>query len=229
MKKLALLLCAALLLCSCSGAKDLVSEAQSIVTDMVGDRGDDSYEYEDTAEQLTEDREFHNGYLGVSFTMPAGWWLYELSAENFAPSAATTSDPGSLDIYKDDISYYMSLIDCATLQHSTKTNHIGFNFEAERLLDSATIEDFIEYNETYMENDEGVFTPIASSNVTIAGKSFIGKTYEVPNGEDPYNLLALTGAVNDGYFLVVYVTYWPENVEAEDYAADILNENLKLA
>ena len=223
MKKIALLLCAMLLLCSCSAAESLVS-------DLVGDNsGSNDYAYEDEAAKLEDERDFYNGYLGISFKMPAGWWIYDVSGDNFTSSASTSSDPGSLDIYKDDSAHYMYLLDFANLQHSTQDNHIGFNFEAEKLLDTASIDDYVEYNAGYMENDEGIFDLLDSSTVTIAGKEFVRQTYEVPQGDTPYNLMVLTCAVNDGYFFTVYVNYWPENTDAEEYSINMLNERLTLA
>ena len=233
MKKIISLLVALVLLSSCGALDTANSLADGLVSGLRGNGGSNNssgdYDYEDDAEQLENERTFYNSYLGVSLSLPAGWWLYETYPENFGRSAETTSDPALMDISKDDISYYMQLLDCATLQYSTKINHLGFFFEAEKLLDASSVEDFIEYNAQYMYNSvDGEFVLLDTSSVNIAGREFVSQTYLIPRAEDPYNELVLTCELNEGYFLVIYMDYWPENVDAEEYAIKFLNENLTL-
>ena len=228
MKRFLLLLLVLVFLCSCGVADGIAEGINDALSEFIEGTSEssDGYAFEDYAEQMKSDRIYYNGYFGVKMTVPAGWWLYEEYPENFGDSATSASDPGAMDIMKDEISYYMQLLDCANLQYSNKSNHIGVVFEAEKLLDSSSVEDYLEYNAQYMSNRDGDYDLVSSSTVSVSGRDFVRQTFLVPQEDADYNEMVLTGELKDGYFLTIYVSYWPSNHEAEEYAIDLLNKNL---
>jgi len=181
------------------------------------DEGDDVGEIERDALQLEDPATFENTFLGVRFTVPAGWWQYHRNSENFNDKPTTTADTSTLDIRMDEGYRQISLGKFASLQDSTKSNHLGVAFYAERIDGLDTIGLYVEDYEDYMlEHVDGYedYILLDSFSEKLQGYTFECRQFEVPQDGGSYNVLALITEVESGYFLVIEADFWPENSAA---------------
>ena len=74
----------------------------------------------------------------------------------------------------------------------------------------------MEYLETYMlKPDANTYELLDSDSISINGLRYERRVFEVIREEDNYLFLTLTRPVNNGYYLTIKVSYWPENKNAE--------------
>ena len=94
----------ALLICAVSlvGCSKAASEIARALSNRASDSQDEDYE----AIKLDSDTTFYNDYLGVSYTIPKGWWLYDLDEDNFSENKGDVSDPILMDVGFDDYNGY---------------------------------------------------------------------------------------------------------------------------
>jgi hypothetical protein len=149
-----------------------------------------------------------------------GWWLYRLHEDNFSEDPEETASEEALDInYGTDAGKnysFMSLISFANLQYSTSDNHLGFSISAEILDGIDSLPAYMEYLETYMlEPDTNTYELLDSGSLTINGTGYERRVFEVIRKKDNYHFLTLTRPVDNGYYLTIKVSYWPENKNAE--------------
>jgi len=209
-----------LLICmvSLAGCSKAASEIARALSNRSSESQDEDYE----AIKLDDDTTFYNDYLGVSYTIPKGWWLYDLSEDNFSEDKGDVSDPILMDIVFNDYSDYNDsliwLINFGNLESSTRNNHLGFTLEARSLDGTSGITNFKRYFEDYMleptENEE--YTLIESEQANINGKVFELTDYLVTREKDDFNIVTLICEVKNGYFFIVMVDYWPENTKAKE-------------
>jgi len=220
MKKLLLpTLCGLLILAltACSGGD---------ILDRLGGEGDsDALEYEAGAVKLENDTTYYNDYIGASLNIPVGWYVYDVSADNFATSEGTTSDTGTLDIYMGDGYRDMFLIDCATLQDSSKDNHMGFTVYAEQVDDIATLSEYMADYES-LQTGHYEYTLLDEDSAQISGQFFEVRLFEVDNDGHNYYYLNFVCEASGGYFLVIEASYWPANTDAPGYIESYLQNNL---
>jgi hypothetical protein len=174
--------------------------------------------YEQDAVKIEADTTYHNGYLGFSYTVPKGWWLYDINTDNFSEDPDETADSVSLDISYTDEYNYIGLISFANLQFSTRDNHLGFDISAESVTGVGSIGEYMKYYEEYMlePEEDASYTLLDSGRENIKGRVYEKRTFQVIKEEDDFNILTLTCPVNDGYYLTIMVNYWPDNSGAED-------------
>ncbi|MDR0584652.1 MAG: hypothetical protein LBG57_09945 [Treponema sp.] len=175
------------------------------------------------------DTAYHNSFLGFSYTVPKGWWLYRVFQDNFSADPEETADIGVLDInYGEDAGMdfsYIGLISFANLQFSSRDNHLGFYISAETLDGIGSIAEYMEYYENYMlEPDANEYRLLDSGRVEINGLFYERRVFEVIRKEDNYNFFTFTREVDNGYYLSIKVTYWPENKSAEDVILKALSK-----
>jgi hypothetical protein len=191
-----------------------------------GEEGD--YGYEKTAVKVKADTVYHNEYLGFSYTLPRGWWLYDLNGDNFSESRNDTSDPELLDISYTEGSRSIELISFANLQFSTQDNHLGFDISAESIEGVETVGAYMEAFEEYMleptENAE--YSLLDSQRLNINGVSYEKRIFKVDREEADFNILTLTTPVKQGYCLTIMVSYWPANKNAEQAVIGVLTKAL---
>jgi len=225
MKKKILILLVALMvlwsLSACTYIEELVSSYSANL--------DDEYAYEETAARISEETTYYNSYLGVSYTIPSGWWLYEVYEENFNQMPSTTTDPTVLDIYRGSNYLYMDMLSYASLQYSTKDNHLGFDISAEKVEGVSNLAEYMPVFEEFMlePTSEADYVLLAASQMEIAGQTFERRTFEVQRPEAPYKIMSLTCAVNDGYYLTILGNYWPKYTDAEEKIIEVVNAGLK--
>ncbi|MDR2211357.1 MAG: hypothetical protein LBO65_07860 [Spirochaetaceae bacterium] len=189
---------------------------------------------EENAVKLSKETTYYNDYLGISFSVPKGWWLYDTNTDNISESKGdVVSDTTMAVNYGDFGSYnfrYVGLLSFGSLKQSTIDNHLGFEISAEYLEGSDnSLASFMEYFEAYMlePGDQVEYELAGSEKITIKGKPFELRDYLVDReGDDDYKIITLTCPVKEGYFLNLYIDYWPENVKAKQIIIDTLNESL---
>ena len=200
--------------------------------ELLGGGTGEEYAYEGTAVKYTSDTTYYNTYLGVSYTVPTGWWLYEINEDNFSEVADSTSNEGVLDISANGDYYYMDLISCANLQYSNKDNHVGVDLSVEKVSGIATLDEYmLDYEEWMLEPlaDGSAYTLVESDQDTIGGVTYEKRLFSVPQGDSPYYVSTWTCGVKEGYFLTIYVNYWPENDTAESTVKNLLETNLTIS
>lgn len=223
-KSLSLLLCGLLLL-------SLTACSANDIIDKIGgeSENDESLadDYEANAVRIEADTTYYNDYLGVSFKLPTGWYVYEAVADNFATSEGITSDGGTLDIYMEEGYKQIYLGDFANLQDSRKSNHMNFELYAEQIEGITTLSDFVEDHEIYQNEAYGLVLT-GEDSVLIGGQLFEIRSFEY-DGDVHFYYLNFICEVSEGYFLVIETSYWPENTDAPDYITNYLTENLTAA
>ncbi|MDR2630259.1 MAG: hypothetical protein LBC60_04985 [Spirochaetaceae bacterium] len=194
--------------------KDILQEIQSAGNSESGDENN----VEQSAVRYEDAVAYHNSFLGFSYTVPKGWWLYNLNTENFGEDQEETADPAGLDIYYGDDGDYIDLISFANLQFSNMDNHLGFDINAETVNGVRNISGYMEYFEEFMlePEEDTTYQLLSSRSTDINGAAYEQRIFEVNKADDTkFNVLTLTREVNGGYFLTIMVSYWPNNKNAE--------------
>jgi hypothetical protein len=174
--------------------------------------------YEESAVKYKDAAVYHNAYLGFSYAIPKGWWLYERNMDNFSEDPEETADPAGLDILYGEGSEYIELISFGNLQYSNRDNHLGFDISAELVDGCGDIESYMEYFDEFMlePGENTSYRMLDYGRVDINGAAYERRIFEVIREEESnYNLLTLTRPVKENYFLTIIVSYWPDNKNAE--------------
>jgi hypothetical protein len=186
--------------------------------------------YAEDAIRLEQALACFNSYVGVSFTIPRGWWLYDLNTANFSPDPADTADTSTFDIIYEDDSIRMDLISFANLRSFKRNKYLGFEMSMEyREEYSGETPERGEYwghFEGFIpENPQD--TLIDSGVITLGGASFEKHIYEAAQ---PNNLRIITlgTSLKTGYFLNIQAVYWAENKNAENLIIELINNALIL-
>jgi hypothetical protein len=218
----ALLSCTVLL----AGCNRTLSE----VRDLLGGNAQTDAAYEPEAVKLNRETRYYNDFLGVSYAVPGSWWLYGVNEDNFSESRGAITDDVSMDIGYGKYDQYtyssMHLISFGNLQRSVQDNHLGFNFDAQAVEGINNLAGFMEYYETYMldPTEDEDYLLINSQQITIKGKPFEFREYLVSREEDNYHIVTLSCQVKNGYFLNMYVDYWPKNTRAKQTIIDSITK-----
>jgi hypothetical protein len=197
-----------------------------------GESEESNQDYEDDAEKLSSDVTFYNAFLGISYTVPKGCWLYSVNSDNFEDEEGGAASEINLDIFRgEDVGYSYANIDLlsfGTLQYSNKINHLGFDLAAELVEGVNSIGGFMEYYEKYMlEPEEDADYELEDSDqVTIKGIPFEQRKFLVDREEDDFYILSYTTKVKNNYYLTIDVSYWPENTDAERTIVDTIGKGL---
>jgi len=205
------------------------SSSSSISIDSSGEAAE-GYEYEDEAVKNTADTTYYNEYLGISYTLPAGWWLYNVTEDNFTTEQGVTGDKTLLDIGRGDGYTYIDLISCANLQYSTKDNHVGVDMYAESVDGMETLDEYYEDTLIYLlepYNDEN-YELIDEDSFELGGREFKICYINVNRDSEPYEMLYTFCELHDGYFLLINLNYWPENTDVDKILKDKILANLEI-
>jgi len=200
-----------------------------------GGGNDEGYNYEASAERVKDTVTFYNGYLGISLTVPAGWWLYSIDEDNFNDSAIYTASPSLLDIYYgedgiySDPYYYIYLANIGNLQYSSKSNHIGVEIYAEMIEGVETLDDYVaEYINYVLETyDSPPYTLLDTEQTILHGRVFQQSSFNADQEGRPFLASIMTCEVNDGYYLTFECSYWPENKSALESIRQFLEDGLE--
>ena len=209
-------------------AADDAEESTSALS--LGDSAAEGYEYENDAAKVTEDTTYYNEYLGISYTLPAGWWLYSVREDNFTTTQGVTGDYTALDISRGDGYSYIDLISCANLQYSTRDNHVGVDLYAESVYGITTLEEYVSDSLDYLLEpyEDETYTLISEDAFSYSGKDFVVCYIEVGRESEPYEMLYAFCELNEDYFLTVNLNYWPENTDIDTIFKDRVLANLEI-
>lgn len=204
---LALLLAALLCLSAGCGAAD--------------DEGDyDAQAYEEDARQLTEATTYYNDLLGLRYTVPSGWWLYEVNSDNFSTTQGTTGDELSLDVLRGEGLAYLPMISFANLQYSNRDNHISIQIDAERTDTADSLAAYAqEYTDYMLEPVEDLedYELLESWEADIGGVPCWRIVFLVPQEDQAdYCIMSLLFDTGTGYYLGIHANYWADNEGAVD-------------
>ena len=206
------------------------------IVEKLQSRSQPSSDGEDNEESLAvrydADAGYHNSYLGFSYTVPKGWWLYRLDEDNFSEDPEETAAEEALDInYGTDAGKdysFISMISFANLQFSNGDNHLGFFLSAETLDGVNSLPAYMEYLEAYMlEPDAHTYELLDSGSVSVNGLRYERRVFVVIREEDNYHFLTLTRPVKNGYYLTIKVSYWPVNKNAESQIISALSKAMQ--
>ena len=188
---------------------------------------DESYNDGWEAVKLAKETRYYNDFLGFSYAVPRGWWLYSVNEENLSESRGGIEGDIAMDIYFHTfLGYSYSsawLLAFGNLETSDQDNHLGFDIDARFLENVNGMGGFMEYFEAYMlEPDEGVeYRLTGSRQIPIKGVPFEVRDYLVTQDDyRDYNIITFSCPTKAGYFLNIKVDYWPENTRAKDAIID---------
>ena len=195
-----------------------------------GGEAAEGYEYENEATKLTSDTTYHNEYLGVSYTLPAGWWLYYLTEDNFTTERGVTGDSTLLDINRGDGYTYLDLISCANLQFSTRDNHVGVDLYAESVDGITELDEYVEDSLNYLLRpyEDETYNLISEDTFSYGGRDFVICYIGVERETEPYEMLYAFCALDNDYFLTINLNYWPENTDIDTILKDKVLGKLKI-
>ena len=173
--------------------------------------------------KLDREIRYYNDFLGFSYAIPKGWWLYAVNEETFSESKGDITDSVSMDIYFGkyrDYSYSgIWLITFGNLENPDLDNHLGFDLDARSLEGINDMQGYIKYFEMYMleDEDDKEYRLTDSRQITINGKLFELRDYLVTEKDyKEYYIVTLSCQVKEDYFLNIKVDYWPENTKAQN-------------
>jgi len=178
------------------------------------------------AVKLDKETAYYNDYLGISYTIPRGWWFYDVSDDNFSEIRGDITDVISMDVAYGDYENYtyssLRLIRFGNLEKSTHDNHLGFSLDAWSIEEENDMAGFMKYFETYMlePTEDADYSLLESQQITIKGKPFELRDYLVSRAADDFCVITLTCEVKNGFFLNITVDYWPYNTKAKQAIID---------
>ena len=171
----------------------------------------------------------HNAYLGLSWSFPKGWWVFDLNSSNFNPERGDTRDPALLDIIYGDGYRYLDLAFFANHSSSSRRNFLGFYLSAEFREDSRNIGQYMaSFEERLSEKYGGAAAVLLSGIDSINGISFEKRIFEISLPNSSFRILSLCAGLQNGYFLNIMAYHWPENKNAVSSIFDALNKALTL-
>ncbi|MDR2662641.1 MAG: hypothetical protein LBC31_06550 [Treponema sp.] len=231
MKKIVLsLLVCAFALSGLSGCKKALNEALGALG--IGG-GEDSGRAAD-AVKLGKEISYYNDFLGVSYTVPNNWWLYEVNEENFSETKGAITDDISMDIMYGEYDKYsyanLWLISFGNLEDDRQDNHLGFDLDVRSIEGTPDMAAYMKYFEAYMlePEDEVSYRMTDSQQVTINNTVFELRDYLVDRDEDDYQIMTLSCKIKEGYFLNLLINYWPENTKARQAIISSVGKGLQL-
>ena len=226
--KAALLICIAVL----AGCNKTVND---VLQSIRGNTAESANADEDwNAVKLNKETRYHNDYLGFSYAVPKGWWLYDVNEENLGKSKGEITDEVSMDIaygeYKNYSYSNLWLMFFGNLEKSSQDNHLGFDLDARSLNGINDIAGFMKYFETYMlePTEDENYSLLGSQQTAIKGKPFEIRDYLVTrDDEENFCILTLSCQVKNGYFLNIKADYWADNAKAKDAIIDSVSKAIE--
>jgi len=185
------------------------------------------------AVRLVEDTGYYNDYLGISYTVPKDWWIYDLNGKNFSGSKGGITSDISMDILRNNndgrAHSRLWLLSYSNLVTSSYDNHLGFRMEAWAIEGVDDISGFMDFFQEFMLEpmDEERYRLIDSRQVDIGGKNFELRGYLVSRRDSPeLCIMTLSCDVKNGYFFNICVDYWSKNRNAKQQIIDSVTNSV---
>lgn len=195
---------------------------------------DEAPEDEWKAVKLDKETRFFNDYLGFSYAVPKGWWLYEVNEDNLSQSRGGITGDVAMDIYFNKYKDYSFsgawLMTFGNLEKSEMDNHLGFDLDTRSIEGISGMAAYMKYFEDYMlESEEGEkYSLTDSQQIAIKGKSFELRNYLVTFDDyRSYNILTLSCQVKEGNFLNIKADYWADNTKAKNAIIESVTKALE--
>jgi hypothetical protein len=199
------------------------------------DSGDDEgYDRAENAEKVNKEIRYYNDFLGVSYSVPKGWWLYDVNQENVSDSKGDITNDDAMainyDEYEGKDSSFLWLLSFGNLQSDTSDNHVGFDIDARAIEGITSMPAFMEYFEEFMlePTEDADYKMTDSQKISIKGVPFELRDYLVDRDEDDFQVVTYSCQIKEGYFLNIIVDYWPENTKARQIILDSITKSLEL-
>jgi hypothetical protein len=216
-----------------TGCQKALTEALSSMGIGGGSDSEEEYDRAANAEKVTKETRYYNDFLGLSYSVPKGWWLYDLNQENLSDSKGDITGDDAMDIsYNDyegkDLSY-LWLVSFGNLQADTSDNHLGFDIDARAIEGITTMSAYMDYFEEYMlePTEDADYTLTDSQQITINGTPFELRDYLVDREEADFQVVTYSCQIKEGYFLNISVDYWPEHTKARQVILESITKSLE--
>ncbi|MCL1929372.1 MAG: hypothetical protein FWG07_11360 [Treponema sp.] len=184
---------------------------------------DHNFDNEWKAVKLDNEIRYFNNYLGFSYAIPKGWWLYSVNEENLGNSRSDIGDIIFMDFYYGNFKEYSYsvawLMAFGNLEKPDQDNHLGYDLDVRFIDGISDMPGYMEYMEKYMmePEDDEEYKIMDSQKITINGKSFELRDYLVTLADyRDYYILTLSCQIKNNYFLNIAVDYWADNTKAKD-------------
>jgi len=184
--------------------------------------------------KLNKETAYYNDYLGFSFSVPKGSFIYDVNEYNLGLGKGDIIDSDSMEIilgiYEGLMVSRIWLLAFDSKEDSSMTEHLGFNIDALFIDGIADISGFIEYYEMVMQEpaDKEEYRLTESDRIIINGTSFELRDYTVSRTANNFRVLTLSCQAKNGYFLNISVDYWPANANARQVIIDTISKGLEL-
>ena len=189
-------------------------------------RIDDEYP---NAVKMASDTRYYNDFLGISYSVPKDWWVYDLNRKNFNSSKGSIKSENSMDIRRNSGDKALWLVSFGNFVTSAYDNHLGFNLDAQSLRGINGISGFMKYYEDFMlrPTSEEVYRLVDSKQLDIGGKSFELRDYFISRVTVDYSIMTLSCEVKNGYYFSISVDYWPANKNAQQQVIDYVTKSIE--
>jgi hypothetical protein len=216
-----------------TGCKKTINEALSTIG--VGQpESEEEYDRAENAVKVNKETRYYNDFLGVSYSIPKGWWLYDLNQENLSESKGDITNDDAMSINYDDYEgkdlSSLWIMSFGNLQSDTSDNHLGFDIDARAIEGIESISAYMDYFEEYMlePTEDASYEITDSQQITINGIPFELRDYLVDRDEDDFYIVTYSCRIKEGYFLNIIVDYWPENTKARKAILDSITKSLEI-
>lgn len=181
----------------------------------------------DGHEQLSADRTYYNDYLGLTMTLPAGYWVYEVNSENLSTAQGLTSKRDLLALNQFDGGEALTFINYANLKDDSRQSHLDYYLIAERYDDYTTFDDFYEMNlDYYLEpTEDAEYELVEERKIEANGVEGTLAVLHVTASEGySYGNAFATLPLANGFFLTIEVSFYEENTAAIDNIVTHISE-----
>ena len=122
------------------------------------------------------------------------------------------------------------MVNYANLKSLNKKKYLEFEINLILPDDSPSSADYIQYFKLFSPNEglDDQLLPIDSTNITINDISFDKNLFEISQTQGNSMIAVFSTKLESGYFLVITVSYWQKNKNAEAAIFDILSGSLVL-
>lgn len=176
---------------------------------------------------------YRNELLGISFTLPSGWYEMALTEKNFSTTSGTTGDLSQMEKDGDEEYIYLTLGRFANKKVDAGEKHIGLELYADKLegTDSlaTAVDDYI-FLMTQPNEDGGQWTLKDQYSKTLGSNSYAVVVFTVPNADNElFEVMGFVHPVKEGFYLTLEADYWPENKNAVKEIESLVEKALSVS
>ena len=180
----------------------------------------------------TTEETYYNGYLGLTVTVPSGWYMSGRNEINLTADPADSRDFDRLDISAyDGGGGFLDLLTVESKLVSTNDDHAEFSIYAEDYVSVfPTLAEYIEVCSEYYAGDLGgnsFSTLVGVEDVFVNGVAYTRMMFSIenPGNNAPYieeHYVTQIGRL----YMTIYINYWSDSEKSKRSVLDILNHNV---